>query len=84
VLCDLFNRFPLRMFPCLEGAIELPNYDREGILPILYFLLRRDHRDRHYLIKVCRICAETFKPERGASACETRAMCDKILVISIV
>jgi hypothetical protein len=69
VLCDLFNRFPLRMFSCPEGAIELPSYDREGILPILYFLLRRDYRDRHYLIKACKVCAATFKPERGDSDC---------------
>jgi hypothetical protein len=69
VLCDLFNRFSLRMFPCAEGAIELPSFDREGILPILYFLLRRDYRDRHHLIKVCAVCAETFKSERGDSVC---------------
>jgi hypothetical protein len=67
VLCDLFNLFPLRMFPCADGAIELPSYDREGILPILYFLLRRDYRDRHYLIKMCKECGATFKPERGDS-----------------
>jgi hypothetical protein len=67
VLCGLFNRFPLRMFPCADGAVELPSYDREGILPILYFLLRRDYGDRHYLIKVCKVCASTFKPERGDS-----------------
>jgi len=69
MICELFNRFPLRMFPCPDGAIELPSYDREGILPILYFLLRRDYRDRHYLIKVCKVCAATFKPERGDSDC---------------
>ncbi|HEY6764831.1 MAG TPA: hypothetical protein VI386_08660 [Candidatus Sulfotelmatobacter sp.] len=69
VLCGLFNRFPLRMFSCAQGAIELPSYDREGILPILYFLLRRDYRDRHYLIKMCKECGATFKPERGDPDC---------------
>lgn len=65
ILCDLFNRFPLQMRPCAEGAIELPSYEREGILPVLYFLLRRDYRDRHYLIKMCKECGSAFKPERG-------------------
>lgn len=69
VLCEIFNRFPLRLFPCSDGAIELPSYDREGVLPILYFLLRRDYRDRHFLIKVCKVCAITFKPERGDPDC---------------
>ena len=69
VLCKLFNRFPLEMFPSTDGAIELPKYDPAGILPILYFLLRRDYRERHYLIKICPVCAETFKSERGDSLC---------------
>jgi hypothetical protein len=67
VLCDLFNRFPLRLFPCSNGVIELPSYDREGILPILYYLLRRDFQDQHHWIKACRVCDTTFKPERGDS-----------------
>jgi hypothetical protein len=67
VLCYLFNRFPLHMFPSAEGGIELPSYDREGILSVLYFLLRLDYRDQHQLIKICRFCRATFKSERGDS-----------------
>jgi hypothetical protein len=66
-LCELFNRFPPKLFPCSDGSIELPSYDREGILPILYFLLRKDYRDRHHLIKLCKECDTTFKAERGDS-----------------
>ena len=64
VLCEIFNRFPLQMFNCSDGGIELPSYDPTSILPVLYYLLRRDYRDRHYLIKVCK--------ERGDSDCCNR------------
>lgn len=66
-LCVLFNRFPLELQPCAEGAIELPKYEAESILPILYFLLRRDYKDKHYLIKMCPVCSHSFKPQRGDS-----------------
>jgi hypothetical protein len=67
VLCDLFNRFPLQMYPCIDGGIELPPYERAGMLPVLYFLLRRDYRDQHHLIKICKVCGCAFKAERGDS-----------------
>ena len=44
-LCCLLGRFPPKLIPVarVSGAVaELPDYQREGILPVLYFMLHED------------------------------------------
>lgn len=73
-LCEIFNFFNPVLVPSGERIVELPPHKREGILPVLYFMLRQDCLRRQG-IKICALtdCGAFFAVERyGQRFCEER------------
>jgi hypothetical protein len=65
MLCLVLNSFPSMLIPATRGLIEMPFFKTTGILPALYFMLRRDCLlDQE--IRMCnqRDCGKFFKVER--------------------
>jgi hypothetical protein len=74
-LCTVLNEFPARLFPTVDGPVELPPLDANtfgrGIKHAMYGLLRLEYlRSGRVGLGVCRNCAEVFAMERrGAIFC---------------
>src|SRR6516162_7838412 len=65
VLCVLLNAFPPVIVPVKNGLMEMPPQTKAGILPALFFLLRRDILLDNE-IRMCeqRDCGKFFKVDR--------------------
>lgn len=74
VLCTLLNHFPLSLFPIGDKLIELPKSSETGMLPVIYFLLRREFLYGRGLAVCARPgCGKVFRIMRsGAEFCSAR------------
>jgi hypothetical protein len=65
-LCFLLSRFPPAIAPAKNGLVEIPQRSNAGILPALFFMVRRDCLLDNE-IRICdrRDCGKFFKVERG-------------------
>jgi hypothetical protein len=65
-LSVMLNYFPPLIVPTAGGLVEMPHPEKSGILPVLFFMLRRDCLLGHE-IRMCaqRDCGRWFKVERG-------------------
>lgn len=66
LLSVMLRAFPPEVVPVEGGLIELPKQDNAGILPSLFFMLRRDCLDGQE-IKICcqRDCRKFFRESRA-------------------
>lgn len=65
VFCELLNMYPPMLSPFVTHAVELPPHEPAGILPALYFMLRRDYLNE-YGLQICAFteCRKFFAIER--------------------
>jgi hypothetical protein len=69
-LCELLNRVPPKLASVGQRAVELPYYNEDGILPILYYLLRQDFLSAVRTIGICARCRRLFAvTRRGSQFC---------------
>ena len=65
-LCELLNRFPPFLLFVFGQRAELPRHRPEGILPMLYYMLRRDYLAEEKRVTICdnSSCGTLFAVER--------------------
>ena len=65
-VCELLNKFPSVLVGYGKGALELPSRRPEGILSVLYFMLRKDYLTRNS-VRSCEYfkCSNFFRVARA-------------------
>ncbi len=72
VVCSLLNCFPPRLVPSEKSMMELPSYNKAGILPVLYYMMRLDCELERIRICARAECGRFFAIERaGQRFCES-------------